>query len=224
MIGALPQIPPRVFAPWIPTKNPFEKGFLELLKLSGMVFMKTDKIKKELLTKEKVKYDLSVNTQNTQKGLIVVSVLLLIGVVLLGIYIVSQALNESFTRTSVIRLIVRCLFALVVLIAFAGIICHLLRLKYSIKHDAFKIVQDTLVDVGESRYKYEKPMKFSRYGEFYPPRWKSYQWSESYRMSDTGIRNTALVGDTFYLVIFDFDKKQKPVVVYNERLFEWNEE
>ncbi len=164
--------------------------------------MKTDKIKKELLTKEKVKFDLSVNTNNTQKGLIVVGVLLLIGFALLVIYIVGAALDESFTRASVLRLIVRCLFALVVLIAFAESIRHLLRLKYSIKHDAFKIVQDTLVDAGESRYKHEKPMKFSHYGEFYPPRWKSYQWSESYSMLDTGIRNTALVGDTFYLVIF----------------------
>ena len=49
-----------------------------------------------------------------------------------------------------------------------------------------------------------------------------YTWSKLYRMSDSGICNTSLVGDEFYLVLYN--KNEKILIGYNSRFFDYQKQ
>lgn len=65
---------------------------------------------------------------------------------------------------------------------------------------------------------------FADYGDFFILHYDYYKWSKLYSMSPTGVFNTSLVGDSFYLVIYDGDRTNEPVMVYNAKMFDLQEE
>lgn len=61
-------------------------------------------------------------------------------------------------------------------------------------------------------------LRLATFGLYLIPHRKNYAWSELYYMSDDGIYNTAIDGDTFYIVTAD---NKTVLVAYNAKFFEW---
>lgn len=91
---------------------------------------------------------------------------------------------------------------------------------YRIKRTRRKSLEEHFIDVHNG----QAMMKFSRYGEYWLPRGKNYRWSERYWMSNEGVFNTSIGGDIFYVVIYRHDPSRTPVMAYNTRLFELEDE
>lgn len=61
---------------------------------------------------------------------------------------------------------------------------------------------------------------FSSYGRYVPPM-RNFDWCE-YAMSDEGLSNCSLIGDTFYLFTYTAKKKtEKIAFAYPAKYFEW---
>lgn len=65
---------------------------------------------------------------------------------------------------------------------------------------------------------YALALYFSNCGRYIVPH-SNYTWSKTFDMSRDGIKNTSLLGDTFYVVILNGD----PIYAYNKRFFEYKE-
>lgn len=99
-----------------------------------------------------------------------------------------------------------------------------------IKNGEYSVITDKLL--------YEKQGELRTEPSFYKGKWISYlqfencgrwelegmyyTWSNTYKMSGSGICNTSLQGDTFYLVI---DKQNNKIILgYNTRFFDYKKE
>lgn len=144
------------------------------------------------------------------------------------------AINIILGGISVFFIFLFSLFSPYVWIALA-IPAALLAISYirraiklsEIKNGNFIVITDTLL--------YEKQGEVRMTPTFYKSRWVSYMqfessgrwelsgryytWSTNYKMSESGICNTSLSGDTFYLVMQEKDRKI--VMGYNTRFFDY---
>ncbi len=115
---------------------------------------------------------------------------------------------------------------LIVLWASVGILVpiQIFKDRAKIKKRAFQIVTDELIGYKEKKVgpRTRRPHKliFKSYGEYGIPSGKNYRFSERYAMSDDGVYNQSIIGDTFYLVV---DDKEKIYAVYNTKWFEFIE-
>ena len=62
---------------------------------------------------------------------------------------------------------------------------------------------------------------FKSFGNYLIPNGMNYCWSDEYYMSDDGVYNTSVAGNTFYIVYYREDETRTPVMVYNTKFFEW---
>ena len=99
------------------------------------------------------------------------------------------------------------------------------RYQY-IEHKGIEIVEDTLkraYEDGETRgrrYHLFYVLEFEKHGRVRVSEGKHYAWSKLYSMSDRGIYNTSVAGDTFYIVRLKGDDTRRVLEFYNAKLFE----
>lgn len=207
------------------------------------------KNRKEKLTKDNIKRDL---TEQLKPMPIVVEILLHLVIIAFIALVVYRLSTEEMSKQQLYFSIV--LFALLT-VAYLAVIVYFIFLRRKInkqrkmvQNGEFEIVRDTLTVAGTvARYKggahekldlwtffidkrygrrYENPIwfQFAKYGDYHLPLTKMYKWSERYAMSDEGVQNTSLIGDEFYIVLYHGDQKKKPVMIYNTKLFDYMEE
>lgn len=100
----------------------------------------------------------------------------------------------------------------------------------NIKNGNFTVITDKLVDEKQNEPRTEMTFHKGRYVSYLEfgcnDRWELegsyYTWSKLYRMSDSGICNTSLVGDEFYLVLYN--KNNKILMAYNSRFFDYQKQ
>lgn len=73
------------------------------------------------------------------------------------------------------------------------------------------------------RYRYDRYVfYFSSYGRYVLPE-QSFRWSETFRMSDSGLNNYSGCGDDFYLLVYtEGSRKGKVAYAYPAKLFQWD--
>lgn len=100
------------------------------------------------------------------------------------------------------------------------------KLYKRILHADIEIVEDTLLRAYQDCRTHGKGSKlyyvldFQNHGKYKLPEHQHYTWSELYTMSYRGIYNTAISGDTFYIVRLKDKRTRKPIEVYNAKHFE----
>lgn len=194
--------------------------------------MSPQKVKKELLTNEKIKIDLLKLLKRDEKAAIVVLVASAVVLVVVALaFIVEQQAGRL-----IIDLENRIDYILYSILFIVASVCEIITLhkvvsrRKMLKQAAFDVDEDVLLGstldarVSSSPYCNCHLLQFSRSGDFYIPYGTSYEWSKDYYMSDRGVFNSAIVDDTFYVVTYKKDKKQQPVMVYNTKFFEYREE
>lgn len=108
--------------------------------------------------------------------------------------------------------------------------------KRMIINGEFSVSTDILADIGEEQV-YEPHIHYRHthyhahrnvpFFFFYNNRWRvvqtreHYEWSQLYRMSQKGLENTSIIGDSFYTVFLDGDGEIG--YIYNTKLFEYKE-
>lgn len=199
-----------------------------------------EKIKKEPLTVDKIKLDLSDRLRYLPVIVDILLILMMIGLFAATVY-------KTFTDEMTKLKFYLCIGLIAVIgVLFAVCIVYLICLRCTVakqrsmaKKGEFVIVQERLTVAGNAArfkgrvrekfdffdwHKREVLFRFSGYGDYYLPNMKQYKWSERYAMSVEGMLNTSIIGDTFYLVIFKNDKKKTPVMIYNTKFFEYKED
>lgn len=179
--------------------------------------MREEKPKKEILTKEKVKTDLLVPAHLFPSVLLFPVVIVL--PLLMGA-IIWDPENLMYCICTVLLGICSVVLAFV----FINILIN----RHRVKQGKFHIVQDTLVNkMANARTSWisyratslRDLLVFSVHGECFLLYNLYYKWSKLYSMRPRDVFDDSSVGDTFYLVIYDGDRKKKPVMVYNTKLF-----
>lgn len=100
------------------------------------------------------------------------------------------------------------------------------RLYRLIQQNGIEILEDTLKSAYEDgetrgrRYNLFYVLEFEKHGRVRVPEGKHYAWSKLYSMSDRGIYNTSVAGDTFYIVRLKGDDTRRVLEFYNAKLFE----
>lgn len=203
-------------------------------------------MKKEILTRENCKIDLLETTKGRTGPWIYLTAalgfLFVMGEILVWLIMDSAANLPGWCFPAV-----TVLFAILPGLTAFGLIHRVRKNKEQrrmIENGHFRIVQDVLTrsaqDVDGVRFDRDSYrhrrfggdsgrnrlclLEFGTCGKFYILHYNYYKWSKRYFMSAEGIFNTSLVGDSFYLVFFDGDKKNEPVMVYNAKYFELQEE
>ena len=184
------------------------------------------KVLKETLTDENIKKDMMKNAYNEEHNILldrrvfsafVFPILLIISIFLLENLILSIA----FAVVSIFNIIL-----------IIPVLRHSREDKRKIDNLDFIIVRDKLSHISK-----ETVYEHSRYGDsdrdlkevtvfnFESRSWRvvptktHYDWSKTYYMSTTGLCNTSLMGDEFYIVINK--TSHKIAYVYNTKLFEY---
>ncbi len=177
--------------------------------------MREEAPKKEILTKERIQADLLVPAHLFPWILlfpVAIALPVIMGVILWDPSILPLSLCSIGLGYTFIRLLIR---------------------QSRVKAGKFTIVQDTLVDkiqnarisATDHRARSMRDLLiFSVYGKCFLLYKLYYKWSRLYSMRPREVFDDSYIGDTFYLVIFDGDRKKKPVMVYNTKMFELKEE
>lgn len=185
-----------------------------------------EKNKKEILTKDKIKLDLMVLLKREQMQSIWILVLMPI-LLFLSVFLIINIRSYPWER---IEYILYSILAIVGLIHSVVLLRKVIIGKRRVKNAEFDVEEDTLVDSTLDARTSRSPnidrhlLQFARCGEYYIPYGTNYNWSKDYYMSDRGVFNTSLNGDSFYIVTYQKDKKRKPIIVYNTKLFELRDE
>lgn len=201
--------------------------------------MKKESLKKEILTKEKCIQDLLLPTQPMRGPWWSMLLILVPFGLIMGLMLVMA----SQFADRVERIVVYAVFGslpLLFVILFVSVILSVRRKNRKIRVGRFHIEQDLLVNAVQDAYyhfptRYDNGLRdrldFSGHGSYFLDSGAGhgrgsiyYKWSENYYMTAKGIFNTAIAGDTFYLVVNDDDPERKPVMVYNAKFFDYKEE
>ncbi|MBR5222793.1 MAG: hypothetical protein IKV81_01335 [Clostridia bacterium] len=180
-------------------------------------------MKKDILTREKIKFDSKKQFLYSVKSLILLP-FIFIPLILFVLYVYLNLEKDSILLIAII--LVTLIQAFLAYICVFGILDSYKKYK-TIKKGSFKIVTDKVIDVQEEATyvgsafmaSFSRPyaLIFSSYGKYAFDGNEYYTWSELYSMSTKSVFNYSGVGDIFYLVI---DKNEKIISIYNTRLFE----
>ncbi len=186
-------------------------------------------MKKEILTKERISKE--IKKAYSWKGAILVSVALSVLISFL-IFVISLLYKEfEFEHGAPLILYVLCLVVLgggtAILIMLIYITTY--RSRRSADQRNYQVILDQLVHAEDNRdrilsgdgagvYRY---LVFASFGTYEIPKKTHYFWSDLYAMSDEGVYNTAVEGDTFYIVT---DTNKTILAVYNTKFFEYKDE
>ena len=203
-------------------------------------------MKKELLTKESCRKDLMLGLKSEMRYLTACGGVLLIPLVILIAPLAS--LSASYSSSTWLRPLVISLFCLFpAYVAFAlcrwyfgkkwiqtvdlsvtevklnNIVEYELRVRPNMQYGRLPEAQHYRLP-GRSRYRRTDRFVFyfSSYGRYVPPV-RNFGWSE-YAMSNEGLNNCSLIGDTFYLFTYMAKKKREKIAyAYPAKYFEWSE-
>ena len=93
---------------------------------------------------------------------------------------------------------------------------------HHLKNGCFRVTTDVLINCKkmprDGRKRYPHTFWFKTYGEHALDTTMHYHTSKNFTMSDDGVFNTAIIGDTFFLVL---NKKEKILQIYNTKFFEY---
>ncbi len=96
---------------------------------------------------------------------------------------------------------------------------------HHLKNGCFRVTTDALINCKkmprDGRKRHPHTFWFKTYGKHTLDTTMHYHTSKNFTMSDDGVFNTAVMGDTFYLVL---NEKEKILQVYNTKFFEWEED
>lgn len=195
-------------------------------------------MQKEILTKEKCKIDLMEATKDSLVLWVELPILIAIIFVLLEMLAWLQFGNTgaprwSFPAATVLLSILPLSMAAVLFFRYR----KNAKRRRKIQDGAFRIEQAVLIrsrqdadaptEIGDRGGRYDHGrdlLEFSGGGRYTIRIMDYYKWSKLCPMSADGVFNTALIGDTFYLVIYNGDGETQPAMVYNTKLFELKEE
>ena len=155
--------------------------------------------------------------------------------------ILNNYINDSHITINIILVFVSILFALLFsflspfALFFLFIPLSLFIFSYVKRKEKIKEVEKGEFFVVIDELLYEKQGELRTEATFYKGRWISYlqfynhgrwelegtyySWSNKYKMSSTGICNTSLSKDTFYVVCHK--NKQEIVMAYNTKFFDY---
>ena len=182
-------------------------------------------MKKEVLTLSRCREEL-VELQRIDRKIFVILLLCLMPMIfmMVCIYAIGYDPNVGIDPMDIFRV------AFPVAVLLFAIAYTFFYEKYRIrkvKRSELVIYEDTLVlafdDMVRRSRRYSGvvyKLKFQYFGFFRIPERQNYAWSELYSMSDKGVYNTSILGDRFYIVCFQNDRKKRPLQVYNTKLFE----
>ena len=173
-------------------------------------------MKKEQLTEENIKSDIQKRIKDAFVQLLIdLSVYLLI---LVSVCICKSNLPPFYY--------IFLFMSILIFISNVLIVVDIVKWYIVLKNDII-IVNDVLVDKkeefiwgGTNRSAFYK-LCFYTHATYTLPL-KNYLWSDNCCMSDERIYELSDCGDGFYLVVFN-KNKQKPLLVYNKRFFEFKE-
>lgn len=177
--------------------------------------------KKEILTADGIRADLTVEKIPPNLWVVAISVgLLLAGI---GIFGLSFAGGwETIPLWGLVALGV--LFPLILLLHYVNLV------KKSKKRISGRLilVRDLLrhtdrgspYPVWNYSYSVVERLYFAHYGRFTLNRRFFYEWSRENRMTTAEIIETSHPGDLFYIVISADDRKKRPLMFYNTRIFD----
>ncbi len=136
------------------------------------------------------------------------------------------------------KMILMFIFTVLAIYAVTAVCCKSLIEYITIKRKAYTVVTATLIDVKEKHVKLppfhiiillfnlasekeERPytLVFEKYGKYYIPA-KNYASNPYTLMTENQVFNSSFVKDTFILVV---NKKNKILLAYNTKLFEYQE-
>ena len=169
-------------------------------------------MKKDILTKERIKQDYQKQFFGSIKVVIVMPIILIL---LIALIVFLFSLLEFKTLFLVMEILV--LFPAV----FGCYLCISTLIEaYKdlniFKKDSFRIEADTLIGIEEKFLRHPYILEFKSFGKYCVPK-ENYSASKIYDMSDKGVFNYSNVGDTFYLIL---DAKDRILSVYNTKMFE----
>ncbi len=116
-------------------------------------------------------------------------------------------------------------------VAAIFLVWYIIKLQHTPKttepvYASYTVVKDRLVNIVEEtveEYNHRQSFKTVTVFYFSSQSWRvppyNYQWSDLYHMSGTGLCNTSLIGDEFYLVLLN--DTHEICCVYNTKLFEY---
>lgn len=196
-------------------------------------------MKKELLTKEKCIQDLLLPS-NPMRGPWWAMLLILFPFGLIfGLIFALAAQFADATERMAVNVVFGAIPLLLAILIISAVL-YSRRKNRKTRTGRFHIEQDVLVKAVQDAYycfptRYDNGLRdmldFSGHGSYFLDSGAGhgrgsiyYKWSENYYMTAKGIFNTAIAGDTFYLVVNDDDPERKPIMVYNAKFFDYDEE
>lgn len=181
-------------------------------------------MKKDILTREKIKQDYKSISRKGVLPLILGSISLITLLALLIYLFLLLGYFNSFREIFMTLAIILLLYILI------SIIYDTCKKQKLMQNNKFYITTDKLVACEEKRTfgggafisSFSKPhiLYFQSYGKYCIPEYKNYSSSKMFSMNDSGVFNYSNKGDTFYLVICN----NKVVLAYNTKLFELKDE
>lgn len=166
-------------------------------------------IKKEILTRDKIKIDLkNLCSHNLVRsfGGFVVTVILCVVVLTMKFY------------SCLIFVIVGLLTSVLVLVKDLITLLQINKDNFGVLTDKLIGCQDEIFINMSLRLWLFKPyiFHFSSYGKYRIPEFLHYKWSEIYRMGYKNVYNRANIGDEFYLININ----KEIIIVYNSKHFD----
>jgi len=194
-------------------------------------------MKKEILTVQNIKKDIGVNRPRIQPdkkrntGVYLALVLIAVGALVVEHIFTKISADVAFTSGKPILIASGAAVALgVILLTVFWFRIRKLAAgqKRSFKEFNIAVTEDTLVstvqDYVYTRYEHRHLLVFENFGNYLIPEGRLYTWSKDFYMSDDGIYNTSVPGNTFYIAYYREDETRTPIMVYNTKFFEWNED
>lgn len=180
-------------------------------------------MKKEMLTMEKVKSDLSILNKDTAANVIRKVVLLVLVCVMVYLFMLLCSMVNVFKEEP--SLVVRVTIIVGIVVCMCAV--HIFkRYEYigAAKKGEFFVKKWSMKKKTElpffSNYQSAYILNFGNYGSCFFDGLYNVRWNEIYQMSANGMYRSSEPGDLFYLVC---NKRGKVLIAYPAKLFEFPE-
>ena len=185
-------------------------------------------MKKQVLTKEKIKNEVRYQALREIVMGMVIPILILVLIFILKLLdsdlVTSGAISSDKFGLTAIIILLSILFLI-----FVFVIVKNLNQIFSVQNNKFQIVKDRLINsksgvgpVPSTTITFYRPYKlyFSANKRKYNiPSGKNYKWSKEFCMQDYNVFNSSTIGDEFYLVIIN---NKTIASVYNTKFFDFD--
>ncbi len=181
-------------------------------------------MEKEILTKERISDEIK-NVYRWKQTIVATILFVVIAALFM---LIGTLLYKAFRFDQLLYVLFLALVGGSLVTIIVSLVVSTYRRRRSADKNRYQVILDQLVHTEDDRdrlldgnqiglYRY---LEFALFGKYEIPKRTHYAWSKLYAMSDEGLYNTAISGDTFYIVTVD---GKHPLVVYNTKLFEYKE-